>query len=308
MNKKSFSVVIPVYMNAPSLYETYIKIMSVIRPIEDKYNYELLFINDGSSDNSLDELLKIKKCDANVKIIDLTRNFGQVSAIYAGFEHTESDFIINISADLQDSPSYFLKMIKKWEEGYKVVVCKRASRNDGFFSKFVSLVFYKLINSFVNDMPKGGFDYFLLDKIVYKGMVSLNERNSFMQGDILWFGYKPYFIEYRRAERKYGKSQWTLAKKMKYFIDGVFNTSYLPIRMASFLGLGIATVGFIYSVLVVFAWMFKKTPFSGYTPIMMVLLIFFGLIMIILGIIGEYIWRIYDEVKKRPKFIVRNIY
>lgn len=298
------SIIVPVYMNAPSLYETYIQIISVIK----NYNYEIIFVNDGSNDNSLKELLKIKKCDENVKIIDFTRNFGQVSAIYAGFEYATGDFVINISADLQDSPSLITKMIKKWEEGYKVVACTRIAREDSFFSKLVSSFFYKIINNFMESMPKGGFDYFLLDKIVYKKMVLLNERNSFMQGDILWFGYKPYFINYKRKERKYGKSQWTLSKKIKYFIDGVFNTSYLPIRIASFLGLIIASTGFVYSIIVVFAWMFKKTPFSGYTPIMMVLLIFFGLLMIMLGIIGEYLWRIYDEVRKRPKFIINRIY
>ena len=298
------SIIIPVYMNAPSLYETYIQIISVIK----KYNYEIIFVNDGSSDNSLKELLKIKKCDENVKIIDFTRNFGQVSAIYAGFEYATGDLVINISADLQDSPSLITKMIKKWKEGYKVVACTRIAREDSFFSKLVSSFFYKIINNFMKNMPKGGFDYFLLDKIVYKKMVSLNERNSFMQGDILWFGYKPFFIKYKRKERKYGKSQWTLSKKIKYFIDGVFNTSYLPIRMASFLGLIIASTGFVYSLIVVFFWAFRRTPFSGYTPIMMVLLIFFGLLMIMLGVIGEYIWRIYDEVRKRPKFIIKDLY
>lgn len=305
---KVISIVIPVYMNAPSLYETYISLVSVLRELSNKYNYELVFVNDGSTDRSLDELLKIKKLDQNVKIIDFTRNFGQVSAIYAGFELAKGDSVINISADLQDSAAYILKMVKKWEEGYKVVACTRVAREDNIVSKFVSSLFYRSINGFMKIMPKGGFDYFLLDKVVYKKIILLNERNSFMQGDILWFGYKPFFIKYKRIDRKFGKSQWTLSKKIKYSIDGIFNTSYLPIRIASVLGLVVASFGFSYSILVVFSWIFNRTPFTGYAPIMMVLLVFFGLLMIMLGIIGEYIWRIYDEVRKRPKFVIRNKY
>lgn len=310
MKRKLLSIVIPVYMNASSLYATYIKLLSVAKNkhIVEKYDYEFIFINDGSTDNSLEELRKIKGIDISVKIIDLTKNFGQVSAIFAGLECAKGDFVINISADLQDSTKYIYKMIKKWEEGYKVVACTRIEREDGLFPKISSFIFYRLVNHLFKKMPKGGFDYFLLDKIVYQRLFSLNERNSFIQADILWFGYKPFFIKYRREKRKFGKSQWTFGKKLKYFIDGVFNTSYIPIRLMSLCGLMVAFVGFLYSIVVFFLRIFKGTPFPGYAPIMMCLLVFSGLIMLMLGVIGEYLWRVYDEVRKRPRYIVDRIY
>ena len=308
MKNKSFSIIIPVYMNEQSLSETYIRLLSVCQDknILNKYTYEFIFINDGSTDKSLEELLKIRKIDDHVKIINLTRNFGQLSAIYAGLEKSHSDFVINISADLQDPTAYILRMIEKWEQGYKIVACERIEREDGFLAKFVSFVFYNLIHSLINEIPRGGFDYFLLDKIVYKQMLALDERNSFIQADILWFGYKPFFIKYKRLKRKYGRPQTTLSKKLKYFIDGVFNTTYIPIRLMSMLGLLLAISGFIYAIIVVFAWYFKETPFSGYAPLMIVLLIVSGLLMIMLGIIGEYLWRIYDQVRKRPKFVIQD--
>ena len=157
-------------------------------------------------------------------------------------------------------------------------------------------------------MPVGGFDFFLLDKKIYKTVLSFNEHNSFLQGDLLWLGYKPYFIKYKRLKRKVGKSQWTIGKKFKYFVDAVISTSYLPIRVISFLGFAISLMGFTYSIIVFFLSIFHSTPFKGYAPIMIVLLITSGLIIIMLGIIGEYLWRIYDEVRQRSRYIIKDVY
>lgn len=308
MRKKLISIIIPVYRNEGSINPTYINLKAVLEDVSDTYEYEIIFINDGSDDNSLDKLLSIKKIDSHVKVIDFVRNFGQVSAIHAGFEDAKGDMLVSISADMQDPPTLILDMLKKWEEGYKVVACSRVDREDDLISILTSKIFYRLMKVSVPKMPAGGFDYFLLDKTVYKNIIGLNERNSFLQGDILWFGYEPYFIEYKRLKRNLGRTQWTIGKKIKYFIDGLINTSYLPIRFMSFIGLITSIMGLMYSITVFLIWLFKGTPFKGYAPIMMVLLITSGLIMVMLGVIGEYLWRTYDEVRKRQKYIIKDRY
>jgi dolichol-phosphate mannosyltransferase len=166
--KKLISIIIPVYRNEGSLHPTYVNLKAILEDISASYDYEIIFINDGSDDDSLKELFAIKKIDSNVKIIDFVRNFGQVSAIQAGFEDARGDLLVNISADMQDPPSLILDMIRKWEDGYKVVACSRADREDDLISRITSKIFYDLMRVSVPKMPRGGFDYFLLDRAVYK--------------------------------------------------------------------------------------------------------------------------------------------
>jgi dolichol-phosphate mannosyltransferase len=310
MDKVLCTVVVPVYMNEGSLLETHRQIREIFRSktLFKKYQYELIFINDGSKDDSFSRLLEIKKRDRQVKVLDLSRNFGQVAAIYAGLAKASGEVLINISADLQDPVELIEKMLLKWEKGFKVVACSRIEREDGWKERLVSGIFYRIINYFFPGIPKGGFDYFLLDRIVYKKMLRLNDRNTFIQADILWFGYQPYFIEYKRRKRMGGKSQWTISKKIKYCIDGIFSVTYLPIRLMSLCGLIVASLGFAYSGLVVFLWLFRETPFSGYAPLLMSVLVCSGLLMIMLGIIGEYLWRVHDQVRRRPRYIIKNVY
>lgn len=308
MNKKLISIIIPVYRNAGTLHKTYIGLTSTLKEVFRMYDYEIIFINDGSDDDSLNELLKIKRIDKRVKVIDFVRNFGQQSAILAGFQYAKGDAVIHISADLQDPPNLIISMVKGWEKGYKVVACERIDREDDFISKITSKIFYRLIKVAVPKMPTGGFDYFLVDKEIYEEILDFDERNSFIQGDLLWLGYEPYFIKYKRLKRTTGESQWNFGKKIKYFIDGLINTSYLPIRVMSFIGIATSLIGFVYAVAILFLKMFNNIPLQGYAPIMIVLLIASGLIMMMLGIIGEYLWRIYDQVRKRPQYVVKRKY
>jgi dolichol-phosphate mannosyltransferase len=295
-------------MNEGSLHKTYIELKGILEKELNNYRYEIIFVNDGSADNSLKELISIKEIDSNVKIINFSRNFGQLYAILAGFDYADGDFIINISADLQDPVEIIPQMIKKWEEGVKIVACERSDREDSFISRLTSKLFYGLIKINEPKMPVGGYDYFLLDKCVYKKIAESTQHNSFLQGDILWFGYEPFFISYTRKRRLIGRSRWFFWKKVKYFIDGVIYTSYMPIRLMSFLGFAVSTLGFIYAILIFIAWLMNKTPFSGYAPIIMTILLVSGILMIMIGIVGEYLWRIYDEVRARPKYIIKDIY
>ena len=161
----------------------------------------------------------------------------------------------------------------------------------------------KYVNS---KMPKGGFDFMLIDKKALYSLNQIDERNRFFQGDVLWLGFNTVFIPYTRLKRRVGKSQWTLSKKMKYFIDGLLNTSYAPIRIMSFLGIIFSFFGFIYAVVIAYNRIINNTPFNGWAPIMIIILIIGGLIMLMLGIIGEYVWRTYDETRKRPLYIIKD--
>ncbi len=307
-DNKLVSFIIAVYMNEGSIYKTYIELKRIVENYFNNYDYEFIFINDGSIDGSLTELLSVKEIDKNVKIINFSRNFGQVAAIHVGFEYAKGDLLLNISADLQDPVEIIPQMVKKWEEGFKIVACERSDREDGLISRLTSKLFYGLIKINEPKMPAGGYDYFLLDKCVYKKIAESTQHNSFLQGDILWFGYEPFFISYTRKKRLIGKSRWNFWKKVKYFIDGVIYTSYMPIRLMSFLGFAVSALGFIYALIIFIAWLLNKTPFSGYAPIVMTILIVSGIIMIMIGIVGEYLWRIYDEVRARPKYIIKDIF
>jgi dolichol-phosphate mannosyltransferase len=305
---KTISFVIPVYRNEKTVVSTYENIKDLFSKELSFYQYEFIFINDGSDDHSLEELLNLREKDKQVKIISFTRNFGQTPAIIAGYREVKGDAAICLSADLQEPLEQISVMVAEWEKSNEIVICYRQQRNDGFVRDVTSRFFYRLIKFSNPRMPSGGFDFFLLDIKAVNEFNKLNERNRFFQGDVLWLGFNVKFIPYERLQRTLGKSQWPLPKRIKYCIDGILNTSYWPIRMMSFLGILFAFLGFIYALYVVYARIVNATPFKGYAPIVILILIIGGLVMLMLGIIGEYIWRIYDEAKKRPQYIIKEKY
>lgn len=298
---------IPVYRNEGSILPTFNKIKELF--LETKLKYQFIFINDGSDDNSLNELQSVFLSDkANVKVISFSRNFGQVPAVIAGFKEASGDAVIMMSADLQEPIELIGQMIQKWETGSEIVICNRIDREDSYLANITSSFFYKLMKSVNPKMPRGGFDFLLLDRKALDVFNSIDERNRFIQGDFLWLGFALTFIPYKRLKRSIGKSQWTLKKKIKYFIDGFLTTSYTPIRIMSLMGLITAFGGFLYALVILYYKLFKDLPFDGWAPIMILILIIGGLIMLMLGIIGEYIWRTYDETRKRPIYIIKEKY
>lgn len=302
---KTISFVIPVYRNEGSILITYNKIKDLFH--NTNLNYQFIFVDDGSDDNSLNELKSIFLIDPmNVKVISLSRNFGQSPAAIAGFKIASGDAVISLSADLQDPIELIFQMIKKWETGSEIVIGNRIDREDSYFSNITSSFFYRLMKSINSKMPRGGFDFFLLDRKAMDIFNSIDERNRFVQGDILWLGFTLTFIPYKRLKRTIGKSQWSLTKKMKYFIDGILTMSYAPIRIMSLIGIITALSGFLYALFIMYNKFLNNVPFNGWAPIMILILIIGGLIMIMLGVIGEYVWRSYDETKKRPLYIIKE--
>jgi dolichol-phosphate mannosyltransferase len=300
------SFIIPVYGNQGSIKPTFDDIANLFERKLVNFQFEVVFVNDCSFDQSIDEIKNLRKEHSNVKYISFSRNFGQVSAIIAGARHCSGDIAVIMSADRQDPVSLVEDMIKEWQNGNKIVIGTRIDREDKWFSKFTSNVFYSLMNMANKKIPKGGFDFVLMDRVALDEYNSIDERNRFFQGDVLWLGFPVKFLQYTRLERKIGKSQWSFSKKIKYFIDGLLNTSYFPIRIFSLLGLFTSFSGFIYAIVIVCNRFFNNTPFKGWAPIMILILLIGGMIMLMLGIIGEYIWRIYDEVRNRKVYIIQE--
>ena len=305
---KKISVVIPVYNNEGSLKILYDRLVSTIMGYNNTFTYELIFINDGSKDKSLSVLKLIQESDAGVVLINFSRNFGQMAGILAGWKYATGDAVINISADLQDPPEQIEKMLREWENKNEIVINYRESRDDEVSSALTSKLAYKLFRFSLPNLPPGGFDYALLDRKAMDAINSITEKNRFYQGDILWIGFTIKYLPYIRQKREHGKSAYNFVKRFGNFMTAFLNVSYFPIRLMSFIGFLTATTGFIYSLTILFAYYFHKTPFQGWAPIMMILLIVGGLLMIMLGIIGEYIWRIYDEVKYKPNYIIKDIF
>lgn len=300
----TLSFVIPVFRNEGSITPTYDALVSLVGKLD--FGYEFVFVNDGSDDGSMAELMRLHNADNKVKVISFSRNFGQVAAIIAGFEEAKGDAVIMMSADLQEPVSLIEEMVSKWRSGNEIVICHRIDREDGFIANNTSRVFYKLMKYANPKMPDGGFDFVLLGRQALDAFNQINERNRFFQGDVLWLGFSTAFIPYQRLKRTIGKSQWTLTKKLKYFIDGLLNTSYIPIRLMSLLGICFSFIGFIYALVIVYNRLINNTPFVGWAPLMITILIVGGLIMLMLGIIGEYVWRTYDETRKRPLYIIKD--
>lgn len=311
ISKVDYSIIIPVYCNQGTLIEIYNKIRSDVTSHHKSKEYEIIFIDDGSYDSSFDELLELKNKDPErIKLIKFTRNFGQVSAIIAGYKYSKGNCIINISADLQDPPRLISDMLNYYyNEKYEMVICYRISRDEPFLRRLTSKIFYKIIKklSFPN-MPVGGFDFVLISSKVKDYILDNLEANSFLQGQILWGGHTAKFIPYKREIRKIGESKWGFGKKIKYLIDGVASYSYFPLRAMSITGIIVSLFGFLYAITIVLFKLFGKIPVKGWTPIMVIVLVLSGIQMLMLGIVGEYLWRALDQIRGRSLYIIDKIY
>lgn len=311
MKEIDYSIIIPVYYNEGSIEKTFNLLKEKVISINKDLNCELIFVDDGSQDNSFKEILDLKdKYPDLIKAIKFTRNFGQVSAIYAGYQYAKGKCMINISADLQDPPELINEMIHyHLQDKYEIVICSRESREDSYLKRKTSDIFYKLIKklSFPN-MPSGGFDFALISDKVKNIILEKKESNPFWQGHLLWTGHRVKFIPYKRSEREIGKSRWTFSKKIKYLIDGVTSYSYFPVRLMSVVGSIVALLGFLYAIFIVLARIFGRAVPYGWAPIMVAVLVLSGIQMLMIGIVGEYLWRVLDQTRNRQPYIIEKIF
>lgn len=306
MPKLSF--VIPVYRNERAVTLTYQKLRAMAEKDLPRYSREFVFVDDGSDDNSLNELRQIRAGDPDVRVVSFTRNFGQMAAIQAGLKTATGDLVLHLSADLQDPVELIPQLVREFEAGNELVVAYRQAREDNLSSRLTSRVFYSIVRMSFPQMPPGGFDYVLMGRRVVDSFNQLEVRNRFFQGDLLWLGYKTTFIPYTRAKREIGRSQYNFWKRLKNSLDAILDSSYLPIRFISLVGVLTAFLGFAYALNIIYYRLMHGSPFPGWAPIMVVILVIGGVLMIMLGIIGEYVWRIYDEVRRKPNYVVRDLY
>lgn len=299
------SVVIPVFRNAESLRQLYAELVTVAAERFPTCGLEIVFVDDGSDDESWAVICALRETDPErVSAHRLSRNFGQLSAMVAGYRLARGDAVVSISADLQDPTELIGDMVDRWLGGDEIVIANRASRSDGTLSKTTSRLAYWYARRSTPAIPEGGFDYFLMSRRGIDLLLQFKGRFRFLQGDILWLGLPTSFIPYVRRERPHGKSGYSFAKRLGNFTDLVIDSSYGPIKATSRAGFLVAILGFGYLLTIVIDWIAGGTPFRGWAPIMVTLLIVSGFMMMILGVIGEYVWRIYDQVRERPMHVV----
>lgn len=301
-----YSIIIPVYNESEVIRKTYNRLLTVMN--QTKQSYELIFVNDGSTDTTAAIIREFIAKDKNVKLIDLSRNFGHQIAISAGMDSASGDAIVIIDADLQDPPEVILQMIEKWKEGYEVVYGKRIKRKgESFFKNITAKLYYRLLKQMTSvDIPVDTGDFRLIDKKVREVFLTLTEKNRYVRGLISWAGFKQTAVEYVRDERFAGTTKYPLKKMIKFALDGITSFSNKPLKLAIYTGMALSALSFIYLLVVVIQKLFTYTTIIGWASIIAVNLFFNGIILMFLGIIGEYIGRIYEEAKNRPLYVIRE--
>jgi len=306
---KTLSIVVPVYYNEENLPDTVPQLLALQEKLNDCW-MELIFVDDGSKDHSLEVLLDFyQQYPKNIRIIKLTRNFGSMAAIQAGFMASSGDCVAVIAADLQDPPELLLEMYHQWEGGTKVIFAVRQKREESFWRKVFSNTYYQFIRWLaIPDYPPGGFDFLLIDRQVVKELNQIREKNTNIMTLAFWLGFQPILIPYTRRARKKGKSRWTLVKKIRLFVDTFVSFSYFPIRGLSLFGFSLALLTFFYGGFVFGNWLVRGVAVQGWLSTVLVVTFTSGFQMMMLGVLGEYIWRGLDETRRRPPYIIDEVY
>lgn len=307
MRKKPIlSFVIPAYNEEKNVEIIYFRIKSLMQKIDE--GFELIFINDGSTDNTLKKLYNLAQKDNKVKIINLSRNFGHQAALSAGLKLAKGDAVISMDCDLQDPPEIIQEMYQKWKSGFDIVYARRLNyRKDHFFKTLGSKIYYRILNKFsFVDMPRNVGDFRLIDKLVLTEINNMPEHSRYLRGMVAWTGFSHTYVDYYRPDRTEGKSAYSLSKLARLGMDGMFNFSVIPLRLGFYLGLITIFLGvglLIYQIGDVFI---NGAYYHLYKWLIVVLFIFMGFMFMLMWIIGEYIWRIFDEVRSRPIYIIKE--
>ena len=301
-----YSIVVPVYNEEEVARESYKRLKNVMDSTGEAY--ELIFVNDGSRDKTEEIITEICAEDPNVRLINFSRNFGHQTAITAGMDNSSGQAIVVIDADLQDPPEVILEMIEKWKEGYDVVYGQRAKRKgETVFKKLTAKMFYRFLRSMTSvDIPVDTGDFRLIDRKVCDVMSSLTEKNRYVRGLVSWVGFRQTAVTYVREERFAGETKYPLKKMLKFAMDAITTFSYKPLKLSIYIGFIVALASFLYLLVVLYLRLFTDAAVAGWASTLAVSLIFNGVTLMMLGIIGEYIGRIYDEVKNRPLYIIRE--
>lgn len=303
-NKSTISIVIPIFNEEENLSILIHRLTKVL--VEITKNYEIIFVNDGSKDNSLQFLRSLAQEDKRIRIIDLSRNFGHQIAFAAGIQYARGNVIIMMDGDLQDPPEFIPQLLNKWREGYEVVYAIRAKRKEKFFKKIGYKFFYRILRIMSNiDIPIDSGDFGLIDRKIADLINQMPERARFIRGLRSWVGFRQIGLPYSRDARLSGEPKYSFPKLIRLAFDGLLSFSTAPLRIATAIGFIVSIISFI--TILFYLYLFFTTPrVPGFTTLIIALLFIGGIQLITVGILGEYIGRIYDETKKRPLYIVRE--
>ena len=304
MTKNIISVIIPVYNEADNLDELYIRVKTTVEPISD--NYQIIFVNDGSEDNSKNKILSFAKENSNVYYINLSRNFGHQIAVSAGLEYCDADCTVIIDADLQDPPEIIAQFYDKYNEGYDVVYAKRQKRDgESFLKKLTAKLYYRLLKRWVSfDIPLDAGDFRLISRKVVDAINKMPEQNKFLRAQIAWLGFKQTYVAFDRETRKHGKSGYSYGKMLRLAFDGITSFSDKPLLFVSRLGFLISIFSFLLIIYAVFSHYVLKITITGWTSLLISTAFIGGIQLLSIGVIGEYVSRINSNVKNRPLYIL----
>lgn len=304
----TLSVVVPVYFNEqslPLLFDALLKVETCLQ--ERTLRLELIFVDDGSRDGSMAVLRELKRRRPATKVVKLTRNFGAVRASKTGFRFVTGDCFMILAADLQDPPELILEMVDRWREGAKFVVCVREDREDSLVSTLFSRFYYWLIRLFVvRDYPRHGYDVALMTREFLPYLLD-SAKNFNTALFAYWLGFEPVRISYTRRKRLYGKSRWTFLKRVKFFLDSILGFSIVPIRLMSLFGAFVSLISFGYGSVIAINALRGIANVPGFPTLVVITSFLLGIVIMMLGVIGEYIWRIFDEVNRRPEVVIDEI-
>jgi dolichol-phosphate mannosyltransferase len=303
-NHVNLSVVIPVYNEEENIPELYRRLNDVLHKLGK--TFEIIFVDDGSEDRSYDMLRSLHEDDEAVKLVRFSRNFGHQVAITAGIDYASGDAIVIMDADLQDPPEIIPKLIEKWEDNYDVIYAVRESREgEGRFKRMTASLFYRILKRLANiDVPMDAGDYRLISRKVASSLKSLREKHRYVRGLTSWVGFHQTGVSYKRPERHAGEAKYTIRRMLNFALDGITSFSFVPLQIATVLGFVVAVCCIVYGLYVVYLALFSDSTVRGWALAMVAILFLGSVQLIAIGIIGEYLGRIYDEVKQRPLYVV----
>ena len=308
LDSVEISVIVPLYNESASIEHLFARLTPVLEGLHT--SYEIICINDGSQDDTLSKLIKFRQQNPAIKIVNLSRNFGKEIALTAGIDYASGAAVIPIDADLQDPPELIVQLIAKWREGYDVVYGTRRSRQgETWLKKISSTAFYHTIGRMSHvPIPANTGDFRLLDRQVVEAIKKLPERTRFMKGLFAWVGYKQTSVLFDREPRYSGRTTWNYWKLWNFALDGIISFSFLPLKVWSYVGVTVSVISLLYALMLVVRTLVFGVDVPGYASLMVAILFLGGIQLITLGVLGEYLGRVYEEVKGRPLYFVREEY
>jgi glycosyltransferase involved in cell wall biosynthesis len=308
LNLVELSIIVPLYNEEENLATLFKRLLTVLEQLNT--SYEIICVNDGSKDRTLASLIEYNQTNPAIKVVNLSRNFGKDIALTAGIDHASGAAVIPIDADLQDPPELISEMVQKWREGYDVVYATRRSRHgESWIKRKTAAGFYWFINKISNSpIPRNTGDFRLLDRQVVEAIKQMPEKTRFMKGLFTWVGFKQTSILFDRQPRFQGQTKWNYWKLWNFALDGITSFSLVPLKIWTYIGLVISIISLFYAGFLVARTLILGIDSPGYASLMVAILFLGGIQLITLGVIGEYLGRVYDEVKGRPLYLVRDSY